>query len=192
MKKILPFLYIVAAVIFLSSRYTISVAGNGEGPGFSEITVTSSSSHLLFFAQLENSFTEEMLEGLHSGLPVKFTFFVELAPTEEGWNSDQSMTLVTNHIINYDTLKDTYTVEVEESGKRFHTFDNLQDAQQTANDINGLRIVALSDLRPDTSYSIRVRADLYKKTLPMGLHTFIPFISWWDITTDWYSITFTN
>lgn len=192
MKKILPFLFIVAAIIFLSSRYTISVAGNEGGPGFSEITVTSSSSHLLFFAQLENSFTEEMIEGLHSGLPVKFTFFVELAPTEDGWKSDTSMILVTNHIINYDTLKDTYTVEIEESGKRFHTFDNLQDAQQTANNINGLRITELSDLRPDTSYSIRVRADLYKKTLPMGLHTFIPFISWWDITTDWYSITFTN
>jgi hypothetical protein len=192
MKKLFPFLFIAAAIIFLSSRYTVSVAANEGDPGFSEITVTSSSSHLLFFAQLKNSFTEEMIEGLHSGLPVKFTFFVELAPTEEGWNSERSITLITNHIVTYDTLKDTYTVEIEESGKRFHTLDNLEDARQTANEINGLRIVELSELRPDTSYSIRVRADLYKKTLPMGLHTLIPFISWWDITTDWYSITFTN
>lgn len=192
MKKTLLFLLIFAAFLTLSNRHTLSIAGNADGPGFSEITVTSSSNHLLFFAQLENSFTEEMIEGLHSGLPVKFTFFIELAPTTSGWNSDQSATLETNHIIDYDTLKETYTVEIEESGKRFHTFDNLQEAQLTANDINGLRITELSALQPDTSYSIRVRADLYKKTLPMGLHRFIPFISWWDITTDWHSITFTN
>lgn len=192
MKKTCLFLFIVAAFFMLSSRTTISGAGDEDGPGFSEITVTSSSSHLLFFAQLQNSFTEEMLEGLHSGLPVKFTFFIELAPTEKGWKSEQSIRLETNHIVNYDTLKDTYRVEIEESGKRFHTFDNLQDAQRAANDINGLRIIELGALQPDTSYSIRVRADLYKKTLPMGLHRFMPFISWWDITTDWSSITFTN
>ncbi len=192
MKKILPILFIFAALLILSSRHTLSVASNEDGPGFSEITVTSSSNHLLFFAQLENSFTEEMVEGLHSGLPVKFTFFIELAQTEKGWDSDQSTILETNHIINYDTLKDTYIVEIEESGKRLHTFENLQEAQQAANDINGIRIIELSALQPDTSYSIRVRADLYKKTLPMGLHRFIPFISWWDVATDWYSITFTN
>lgn len=192
MKKVFLFVFIFAALFALSSRHTISVAANEEEPGFSEITVTSSSSHLLFFAQLNNSFTEEMIAGLHSGLPLKFTFFVELAPTAAGWSSAQSRSLATNHIVQYDTLKETYTVEIEESGKRFHTFETLQEAKEAANDINGLRIAELSALQPDTSYSIRVRADLFKKTLPMGLHRFIPFISWWDITTDWFSITFTN
>lgn len=192
MKKVLLFLFIITVFLTLSDNSTISIASDQGKPGFSEITVTSSNNHLLFFAQLHNAFTEEMIEGLHSGLPVEFTFFVELAPMEEGWGSAQSKVLTTNHIVQYDTLKESYTVEIEESGKRFHTFDTLEEAQDAANDINGLRIVEIDTLQSGASYSIRIRADLHRKTLPMGLHRFIPFISWWDIKTDWYSITFTN
>jgi hypothetical protein len=58
------------------------------------------------------------------------------------------------------------------------------------NEINGLKVIKLSSLVPNDSYTLRVRAEPYKKTLPMGLHHVIPFISWWDIETDWYSVDF--
>ena len=66
----------------------------------------------------------------------------------------------------------------------------LPQAQKAMNEINGLKVIKLSDLIPNDSYTLRVRAELYKKTLPMGLHHVIPFISWWDIETDWYSVDF--
>lgn len=191
MKKLLFLATILLLLFFYGIQNSGSVPWKSDDPDFSDITVTSSTSHLLFFATLNNSFTEEMIEGLHSGLPIHFSFFIELAPTDEGWGSSKLITLETNHNIQYDTLKETYTVEIEESGKRFYTYDNLTKAQETARELNGVRIIELAKLKEDTPYSIRIRAELYKKTLPMGLHEIIPFISWWDIKTDWHTITFT-
>lgn len=191
MKKIILLSLTLVVVFFLIITNSSSVHRKTDVPVFKDVTVTSSSNHLLFFATLENSFTDEMLEGLHSGLPIHFSFFIELTPSEAGWGSEQRVTMETSHILHYDTLKDTYTVEIEESGKRFYSYEDLTKAQQGANELNGVEVVELSELEPDTPYSIRIRAELYKKTLPMGLHEFIPFISWWDIKTEWSTIVFT-
>ena len=59
------------------------------------------------------------------------------------------------------------------------------------NDINGLKVIQLTDLTPDSSYELRIKAELFKKTLPMNLHTVIPFISMWNLETDWFTIEFT-
>ena len=191
MKKLLVVFSILILLLFLNIQNSSSIPWKSDDPNFSDVTVTSSSNHLLFFATLNNSFTEEMVEGLHSGIPIHFSFFIELAPTEDGWGSDRLVTLSTSHIIHYNTLKETYTVEVEESGKRFYTYDSLDNAQQGANEINGLKVIELLKLKSELPYSVRIRAELYKKTLPMGLHEFIPFISWWDVKTEWYTIAFT-
>jgi len=37
---------------------------------------------------------------------------------------------------------------------------------------------------------LTIRAELYEKTLPMNLHSILPFLSWWDVKTDTYSLEF--
>ena len=59
------------------------------------------------------------------------------------------------------------------------------------NDINGLKVIELAKLLPDNSYELRMKAELLKKTLPMNLHYIVPFISMWNIETDWVTIEFT-
>lgn len=181
--------FIVLITFLLSVQNSISIPKKQTEPSFTEITVTASSSHLLLFGMLENGFTDEMIQGLHSGLPIHFSFFIELNQTSKSW-AETLTSLTTEHIISYDTLKETYNVEIEESGKRFFTFETLEDAQKAANEINGLKVTELANLQPNTSYTLRLRAELYKKTLPMRLHEVVPFVSWWDVKTKWHSITF--
>ncbi|MCK5071461.1 MAG: DUF4390 domain-containing protein, partial [Desulfocapsa sp.] len=59
------------------------------------------------------------------------------------------------------------------------------------NEINGLKVIELKNLIPDSAYQLRVKAELFKKTLPMNIHYLIPFISMWDLETDWFTIEFT-
>lgn len=191
MKKLFLLLTLPLIIFTLFVQATPSQPRNNEDPAFSDITVTSSSSHLLLFAMLTNSFTDEMLQGLHSGVPIEFSFFIELAPTDQGWDSDKGIIIETRHLLSYDTIREDYTVEIEESGKRFFTFDDLREAKKTTNEINGLKVVRLEKLQPDTAYTLRIRALLYKNNLPMGLHRIIPFTSWWDIQTQWHTIAFT-
>lgn len=190
MNRRIILIVVLFALFFLSVKPSSSIPKKSVEPVFSDITVTSSTSHLLFFAMLKNSFTEEMVQGLHSGLPIHFSFFIELNPTENNWNGNFLASLKTQHTISYDTLKEIYKVEIEESGKRFYTFQSLAEAQKSVNDINGLKIIEIAKLKPETSYTVRIRAELYKKTLPMGLHEVVPFVSWWDISTKWYSASF--
>ncbi len=160
-------------------------------PLVTDIIVTTSDTHLLLFGELRNSLTKEMVDGLHSGIPITFTFFVELEKKEPNWLDEQLAALSFSHSLSFDTLKNLYVVEAEENKNKKRSTASLDEAAAILNEINGLKIIELSRLEPEGAYRIRVKADLFKKNLPMSLHTFIPFISWWDLSTDWYTVEFT-
>ena len=161
-----------------------------SGSHFSDIIVTTSDTHLLFFGELRNSLTPQMIEGLHSGIPLNFTFFVELERVKPNWPDKEIIRLEFRHSLSYDTLKQLYTIETEELSKKSHTVKTLDEALPLLNEVNGLKIVTLEELEPDQTYRLRVKADLHKKTLPFSLRTVVPFVSWWDLNTDWHSIEF--
>lgn len=156
-----------------------------------ELTASTSDTHLIMFGTLVNSFTSEMLETLNSGIPLHFSFFVELHKIEEGWPEEQITSLNFQHIMTFDTLKEMYRVTTEENNNKEQSFKSLFDAQKIINEINGAKVVNLNELVPDTHYKLQIKAELFKKTLPLSLHSIFPFLSWWDIETEWHSIEFT-
>lgn len=156
-----------------------------------ELTATTSDTHLIVFGTLENSFTSEMIETLHSGITLRFSFFVELYKTTEKWPDELIVTNNFQHVMTFDTLKETYRVTLEEDNNRELSFRSLFEAQKVINEINGAKVEELNGLIPDNQYKLRMRAELFQKTLPLSLHNIFPFLSWWDIETDWHTITFT-
>jgi len=158
---------------------------------FSDLIITTSKTNLLLFGLINNGITEEMLQGLHNGIPIEFTFLIELNKTEKNWSDLQLVSLQFKHILTYDTLQENYRVEIDEKTKKNESFPELSDALEAMTEINGLQVIELSQLIPDNSYQLRLKAELYKKTLPMKLHYITPFVSWWNIETDWYTIEFT-
>jgi hypothetical protein len=155
-----------------------------------ELTATTSENHLIVFGTLENSFTSEMIEILHSGIALRFSFFVELYKTKENWPDELIVTHNFHHAMTFDTLKENYRVTLEEDNNKVLSFRSLFEAQKEINEINGARVVVLKQLQPDKQYKHRMRAELYQKTLPLSLHNILPFLSWWDIETDWHTIMF--
>lgn len=161
-----------------------------SGPHFTDIIVTTSETHLLLFGELRNSMNDDMVEGLHSGIPIRFSFFVELEKSRSNWFNEELASLSFSHTLIYDTLKESYVVQTEESARYRSTVPSLPEARDLLNEINGVKIVELDRLVPETKYRMRIKADLHKKTLPLSLHTIIPFISWWNLKTDWYTVEF--
>lgn len=155
-----------------------------------ELTATTSATHLLLFGTLENSFKPEMIDTLHSGIPLKFSFFIELYRKTEKWPGEQVLVRTFQHTLTYDTLKDSYRITLEEENNRVVSYKNLMEAEKVINEINGARVVELGQLLPNNSYKLKIRAELYQKTLPLSLHNALPFLSWWDVETDWQSIEF--
>lgn len=172
---------------------TVSIGADSppsDKPYLTDIIVTTSDTHLLFFGELRNSLTNEMIDGLHSGIPIHFSFFVELEKIKSSWLDEELTSIEFSHTLRYDTLKQNYAIETDELSKKSHTVSTLEEATTLLNEINGLKIVTLQELQPDQTYRLRVKADLYKKTLPLRLHSVIPFVSWWDLKTDWHAIEF--
>jgi hypothetical protein len=188
-RKFLSFLFILFLFLFFV-QVSSSFAIEKKDPRFTDVILTSSEANLLLFGVLKNAFSEEMLQGLHSGLPLKFSFFVELNRARKYWTDERIVSMTFTHTMKYDTLKETYKLELEETPQKTFTFQSLAQAQKTMAEINGLKVVTLSSLIPNDPYTLRIRAELSKKTLPMGLHHVIPLISWLDIVTDWYSKDF--
>lgn len=158
---------------------------------FSDLIITTSKTHLLLFGLVNNGINEEMLQGLHNGIPIQFTFLLELNKTEKNWPDLQLVSLQFQHRLTYDTLQENYRVETDEKHQKTETFSQLTEALKVMNEINGLQVLELSQLIPDSSYQLRIKAELYKKTLPLKLHYIVPFASRWNVETDWYTIEFT-
>ena len=56
---------------------------------FKDVTLTTSNSHLLLFALLDNNGQHELEEALHSGIPMQFTFLVELIHIRKNWSNEE-------------------------------------------------------------------------------------------------------
>lgn len=188
--KSILFNLIVLVIMLFSTVAGAQVAAEKKAT-INEMTATTSETHLIVFGTLENSFTSEMIELLHSGIPLRFSFYVELYKTTENWREELIIANNFQHIMTFDTLKENYKVTLEEDNHKVLSFRSLFEAQKEMNEINGVKVVELKQLLPDNRYKLKMKAELYRKTLPLSLHNILPFLSWWDIETDWHTLTFT-
>ncbi len=184
-------LFLLPLSLFILLHTAHAQESQNKDVHFSDLIITTSKTHLLLFGLVNNGITEEMLQGLHNGIPIQFTFLVELDKKEKHWSDLQLASLQFQHRLTYDTLQENYRLETNEKSQKTEIFPQLNNALKAMNEINGLQVIELSKLIPDSSYQLRIKAELYKKTLPLKLHYIIPFASWWDVETDWHTIEFT-
>ncbi len=191
MRKKFLYCILLATLLAITASYCFSKEDTSNKTTFSDLIATTSETHLLLFGVVNNSFTKEMLAGLQSGVPIDFTFFVNLYKKGRTQSKPTQLTqLEFRHVMTYDTLKESYQVELGEANNKVVHFQSLTKAKKTMSEINGLKVLKLSRLVPDTTYQLKIRAELFEKTLPMSLHRFLPFLSWWDRETGWQTIEF--
>ena len=184
--------FLLSFLLFLLalSMLPATTAAADKTARFREFTATTSKANLIVFASLENSFTTEMLETLHSGVPLRFVYYLELYKTTKDWPDELLTAISFQHIMQFDTLKEGYRVTLEEENNKELSFKSLFKAQKAINEVSGAPVIDLQQLVPERIYKLRIRAELYQKTLPLDLHSLFPFLSWWDVETDWYTIEF--
>ncbi len=179
---------LIAAIFFiLLLPVTVCQAQDAE---INDLVVSNSSRELLLYCRVDNAFSAEMEEAVANGIPVTFTFFVELARIRHNWPDDEVVSLSFDHILSWDALKEEYTVVLGEHGGRRLTTKSLLEARRLMGQVTEVAVVPLERLREEGDYLLRVKARLNKKTLPFNIHYLIPFFSLWDFHTDWRSVVF--
>jgi len=161
-----------------------------ERPELKDIIITTSSSHLLLFATVKNGFTDEMIQGIKNGLPITFTFHVELDQVRNNWFDSTLVETTIRHTMRYDPLKEEYQVSFSERKGHTVTTRSLDEACQLQAEVSGFPLIERSRLLPDAAYALHIKATLAENTLPLGMQTIIPFSSYWDFDTDWRTIEF--
>lgn len=159
-------------------------------PQMTDIILTTSGSHLLIFATLENGFTKPMIAGITNGLPVSFDFNIELEAVNSGWFDSTLLSTTITHTLQYDSLKEEYKIIFSEKKGKAETTRSLQEAKTLMAEINGFPLLKIERLTPDAPYTLKIKAIMDKNTLPFGMHYILPFTSLWDFETDWRTIEF--
>ncbi len=159
-------------------------------PELKDIIVTTSTSDLLLFASVQNSFTREMITGAQNGIPITFTYKIGLVKIQENWFNKSLVDLELTHTLTYDSLKQKYLVQRSSHLNKVISTRSLDEAKQLMVELNGIRLLPLSKLQPDAPYRLRIKAILEKTTLPFGMHYILPFTSLWDFETDWRILEF--
>ncbi|NOX80131.1 MAG: DUF4390 domain-containing protein [Deltaproteobacteria bacterium] len=187
-----PIIYLFLLFILLPvfvRPFPVSAGGRPEA-NISDIIITTSETNLLFFCTVKNSFTPEMIKGIRNGIPITFTFLIELDKVINDWPDTTLTELTIHHTLTYDTLKQEYHVQLSERNNHLVTTNSLDKAKAIMAELSGIKIIPRDKLIPDAPYALHVKAKLAKKKLPFNIHYLIPFISLWDFETDWRTIEF--
>lgn len=167
-----------------------SFAGSEQNPEIKDIIVTTSEPDLLLFATVKNGFTQGMLDDLKNGVPIIFTFHLELVKTSSNWIDTPLVQSSVTHTMTFDSTTKEYWITFSDPNGRVATTEDLEQAKQLMAELNGIKVIALSQLVPGAPYAIHFKITLKKGSLPLGIHRLLPFSALWDFETAWRTIEF--
>jgi hypothetical protein len=172
------FFYSLLLPLFLCLLANLMLARTlyAQNATITDFTVSNSESQLILYLTVTDCFTDDMESAIHNGIPATFTFYVDIYKKRANWPDKKIGEHEFNHIMEYDSLKKEYRIQREEKGVSKLT-TSLDEAKTFMSEINGFKILPLEKIESDASYSIKVKATLARKTLPLYFHYLIPFTS---------------
>ncbi len=185
------FIHLLSYLIMLSLLFPSALsAKQAKEPELVDIIITTSKSNLLLFATVKNCFTEDMVKGVHNGIPITFNFHVELDAVRSGWFDSTLVETTLTHTLRYNSFKEEYEVVFSEKKGQSVTTRSLSKAKDLMAEISGFPLIERKKLIPDAPYALKIKATLTETTLPLGMHYILPFTSFWNFETDWRTIEF--
>lgn len=177
------FLLVIFLMCYLFLVFPLS--SYGRKASIKDIVVTSSADYTTVYARLANCFTKRMDAAILAGVPITFTFLVDIYHEKPQWFDEKISGVVVKQTIKYDNLKKLFYVSLMD-GRAESEFQDFEGAKKAMAELNGIALVSLQDLRKDTSYYVMIKAKLDAIKLPIYMEYILFFVSLWDFETDWY------
>ena len=178
---------VIVLVILLMSVYGLAIAKDAT---LTNIIVTNTRDDLLVYLNVEGAFPEKVTKTISSGVPVTFTFLIELYRSRNLWLDKKIAAEEAIHTVRYDNLKKEYRITRSWDSGNTAVTKSFEYAKRLMTEVDSLRVTTLDKLEKNQQYQLRAKAELSRKTLPLYLHYVLFFVSMWDFETDWYTIDF--
>ncbi len=150
------------------------------------ISITSMSEDIKISVTLHNGFSKNIVEAIESGVPVTFTYYLELRRKVPMWFDDKVSMRTIKRTLQYDTLKKEYEfryVDGEESGNKItKEFDEIKELMTQ---IDGISLASSKMLNPNKKYYVRIRANMKSERLWFPFSYILFFFSFFDFDTSW-------
>ncbi len=157
-----------------------------EDPGIVNIGVKASERLVLVDALLIEAFTESTMEAVESGVPLSFTYKVELV---EKVDVLPDKTVSRNTVVNtvqYDSLKGVYTFTSNGKGvKRKVVTKRPKRFQELMLTLQDIPLAPLHKLDEDVQYFVRVRAEMEAEGFGFPFNYLLFFVPFDEFETDW-------
>jgi hypothetical protein len=157
-----------------------------DSPNIVNIGVATKGKYVVINARLIDGFTEKIIEAIESGVPMGFTFEIELRKENTAWVDSLVSANTIRHKIQFDSLKKAYRFsEVGKNVRRKVITRKMSRYQKLMLTLKDIPIAPLFRLNPDEKYYVRVKADLETDRFWFPFNYIFFFVPFSDFETSW-------
>ena len=159
---------------------------SAQSPDVVNIGVGTKGKYVVINARLVNGFTDKILEAIESGVPMDFTFDIELRKDNTIWVDSLVSSNTVKHRIQFDSLKKIYRFsEFGKNVKKKIITRNEARYQKLMLTLQDIPIAPIYKLDPNEKYYVRVKADLETDRFWFPFNYIFFFVPFSEFETSW-------
>lgn len=179
-----PVLFFIAGLfLFFAIPNPSALAAS---PDIVNIGVSTKGNYVVVNARLLDGFTDKILEAIESGVPMGFTFEIELRKDNTVWVDSLISSNTVRHRIQFDSLKKAYRFsEVGKNVRRKVITRKTSRYQKLMLTLKDIPIAPIYRLDPNEKYYVRVKADLETDRFWFPFNYIFFFVPFSEFETSW-------
>ncbi len=157
-----------------------------KDPALVNIGVSTRNNLVTMHARLVDGMDDSILEAIESGVPMTFTYSIELREASAILADRLVSSNTVSHTVRYDSLKKVYRFTAKgKNVRRKVATRNRERYQKLMLTLKDIPIGSINRLDPEATYYIRVKADLETDRLWFPFNYLFFFLPFNDFNTSW-------
>lgn len=155
-------------------------------PDVVNIGVGTKGKYVVMNARLVDGFTEKIQEAINNGVPIGFTFEIELRQDNTAWVDSLISSNKVRHRVQFDSLKKIYRfTEIGKNVRRNIITRKKSRFQNLMLNLKDIPIAPIYKLDPNEKYYVRVKADLETDRFWFPFNYIFFFVPFSEFETSW-------
>jgi hypothetical protein len=178
-------IFIWVSAFFLLAIGLVSPV-SAVSPDVVNIGVGTKGKYVVVNARLVDGFTEKIQEAIENGVPMGFTFEIELRKENALWVDSLVSSNKVRHRVRFDSLKKTYRFsEFGKNIKRNIITREVSRYQKLMLTLEDIPVAPIYKLDPNEKYYVRVKADLETDRFWFPFNYIFFFVPFSEFETSW-------
>ena len=179
---------LISILVFFFFILTMGLVSpvSAVSPDVVNIGVGTNGKYVVMNARLVDGFTEKILEAIENGVPMGFTFEIELRKANTLWMDSLVSSNKVRHRVQFDSLKKAYRFsEFGKNVKRKIITRKESRYQKLMLTLKNIPIAPIYKLDPNEKYYVRVKADLETDRFWFPFNYIFFFVPFSAFETSW-------